>query len=106
MPSAKSRNIYCREKVKMGEAEKLRRQLLRDGSLVLDVKVIPRARAGEVSERMANGALKVKVTAPPEKGRANDEVCAVVAAYLDVPKRNVEVILGQTSRQNRVRILL
>ena len=87
------------------DAEELRRKLLREGSLVLDIKVIPRARSAEVSERMANGALKVKVTAVPEKGMANDEVCAVLADYLGVPKRSVEVILGRTSRQKRVRVL-
>jgi len=55
---------------------------------------------------MAGGVLKVKVTAIPERGKANDEVCAVLAGYLDVPKRNVQVILGHTSRQKRVRVLL
>ncbi len=88
------------------DAEELRRKLLRDGSLVLDIKVIPRARSGEVSGLMANGALKVKVTAVPEKGKANDEVCAVLAAYLGVPKRSVEVIFGRASQQKRVRVLL
>jgi uncharacterized protein (TIGR00251 family) len=86
-------------------AEELRRKLQRDGSLVLDIKVVPRARSSEVSALMADGSLKVKVTAAPEKGKANDEVCAVLAAFLGVPRRNVEVILGQTSRQKRVRIL-
>jgi Uncharacterized conserved protein len=88
------------------DAEDLRRKLLRDGSLVLDIKVIPRARFGEVSGLMTNGALKVKVTAVPEKGKANDEVCAVLAAYLGVPKRSVEVIFGRASQQKRVRVLL
>ena len=86
-------------------AEELRRKLLREGSLMLDVKVIPRARAGEVLELMANGVLKVKVTAVPEKGKANAEVCAVLAAYLGVAKSHVEVILGHTSQQKRVRVL-
>jgi uncharacterized protein (TIGR00251 family) len=88
------------------QAEELRRKLLREGSLVLDIKVIPRARTGQISELMANGALKIKVTAPPEKGKANDEVCAVLAGYLGVPKRSVEVILGHTSPQKRVRVHL
>jgi uncharacterized protein len=72
---------------------------------VLEVKVILRARTAEVLELMANGVLKVKVTAVPEKGKANAEVCAVLAAYLDVSKRNVEVILGHTLQQKRVRVL-
>jgi uncharacterized protein (TIGR00251 family) len=75
-----------------------------DRSLILDIKVIPRAPTSEVAGTMADGALKVKVTAAPEKGRANDEVCAVLAAYFDVPKRCVEVISGHTSQRKRVRV--
>ena len=85
--------------------EELRRQLQRDGNLVLDLKVIPRAHTGEVAEWMVDGTLKVKVTAAPKRGKANDEVCALLAGYLDVPKRNVEIIFGGTSPQKRVRIL-
>ena len=82
----------------------LRRRLAREGSLVLDIKAIPRSRTAEVSDVMAKSVLKVKVTAAPEKGRANEEICAVLADYLGVPKRNVEVIHGHTSPQKRVRI--
>ncbi|MBW4028340.1 DUF167 domain-containing protein [Acidipila rosea] len=84
----------------------LRARLVREGSLILEIKVIPRAPVSGVAERMANGALKIKVAAPPEKGKANDEVCAVLAEYLDVPKRNVEVMLGHTSHQKRVRVVI
>lgn len=94
------------KRIGMAKAEELRGRLRHEGSLLLDVKVIPRAHAREVSEVMADGVLKVKVAAIPERGKANDEVCAVLAGYLDVPKRNVEVILGHTSRQKRVRVLL
>jgi hypothetical protein len=87
------------------ETEPLRAKLTREGSLVLDLKVIPRSQNREISDVMPSGAIKVKVTAAPEKGKANDEVCAVLADYFKVPKRNVEVILGQTSRNKRVRIV-
>jgi uncharacterized protein (TIGR00251 family) len=87
------------------QSQELRDRLLEKGSLMLDIKVVPRAQTGQVLERMANGALKLTVTAPPEKGKANAEVCEVLAAFLNVPKRNVEVVLGHTSRQKRVRIL-
>jgi hypothetical protein len=85
--------------------ESLRAKLFHQGSLVVDLKVIPRSQTSEVSGVMPNGAIRVKVTAAPEKGKANDEVCAVLAAYFKVPKRNVEVILGHTSRNKRVRIV-
>jgi hypothetical protein len=48
-------------------AESLRKQLQREGSLIIDVKVIPRAQKSEVIGLMPNGALKVKVAAVPEK---------------------------------------
>jgi uncharacterized protein (TIGR00251 family) len=103
---AKSRLKTDKPCVVSSHAEELRRKLLNEGSLVLDLKVVPRAKTGEVAELMANGTLKVKVTAAPEKGRANEEVCAVLAAYLGVSKRNVELLLGHSSQQKRVRVLL
>ena len=86
-------------------AETLRRRLTHEGSLVLEVKVIPRARVAEVSDVMTSGVLKVKVLAAPEKGRANDEVLALLAAFLDVPQRSLEMLTGHTSSQKRVRIV-
>jgi hypothetical protein len=85
-------------------ALELRRRLAREGGLVLDIKAVPRSRTTEVSDVMANGVLKVRVTAAPEKGRANEEICALLAEYLGVPKRSVEVIHGHTSPQKRVRV--
>lgn len=87
------------------EAEEMRRKLLREGSLILDVKVIPRSQSGKVEGLMANGRLKVKVRAAPEGGKANDEVRAVLAEYLAVPKGNVEVILGRSSQQKRIKVI-
>jgi uncharacterized protein (TIGR00251 family) len=106
MAMAKSRLKTDKPRGVSSHAEELRRKLLNEGSLVLDLKVVPRAKTGEVAELMANGTLKVKVTAAPEKGRANEEVCAVLAAYLGVSKRNVELLLGHSSQQKRVRVLL
>jgi uncharacterized protein len=86
------------------EAGELRRKLLRNGSLVLDVKVIPRSRSPKVEE-LPNGKLKIRVRAAPEAGKANGEVCAVLAEYLAVPKGNVEVILGRSSLRKRIRTI-
>jgi uncharacterized protein (TIGR00251 family) len=68
------------------------------------VKVVPRASKSEVVGAMADGSLKVKVAAVPEKGQANEELCAVLARYYNVPVRAVEVIAGVASTRKRVRI--
>ena len=70
----------------------------------LSVKVIPRSSKSEVVGAMDDGSLKVKLAAGPEKGKANDELCAVLARYFDVPQRDVEIISGLTSTRKRVRV--
>jgi uncharacterized protein (TIGR00251 family) len=68
------------------------------------VKVIPRSRKNEVSGELADGTIKVHVTAPPEKGKANEQVCAILAAYYRVPLRAVHIVTGQTNPRKLVRI--
>jgi uncharacterized protein (TIGR00251 family) len=70
----------------------------------VDVKVVPRSSRSEVAGVMADGSLKVKIAAVPEKGKANAELCAVLARQFGVALREVEVIAGATSTQKRVRI--
>ena len=77
----------------------------RDGRVVIDVKVTPRARVSEVVEAMPNGALKIKVTAAPERGKANDEVCRLLADFFHVPVSNVIVLLGKSSQQKRMQVI-
>jgi uncharacterized protein YggU (UPF0235/DUF167 family) len=62
--------------------------------VTLRVKVIPRSKKNEVSGELADGTLKVHVTAPPEKGKANEQVCAVLAAHYRVPVRSVTIVPG------------
>ncbi|WP_031498679.1 DUF167 domain-containing protein [Bryobacter aggregatus] len=72
--------------------------------MVLHVKVIPRAVRSEVIGTMADGALKVKVAAVPENGKANEELCKVLAAHFSVAKSSVEVIAGHTGTRKQVRL--
>ena len=49
-------------------------------------------------------ALKVKVAAPPEGGRANDAVVRLMAETLGVPPSSVTLASGASSRDKRLRI--
>jgi len=69
------------------------------------VKVIPRASRAEVVGTMADGSLKVKVTAVPEKGKANQEVCEVLARHFGVSESRVTIIAGRTSTRKWVRVV-
>jgi uncharacterized protein (TIGR00251 family) len=70
----------------------------------LRVKVTPRSSRSEVVGYLADGTLKVKVAAPPEKGRANEELRSVLARKFGVPERNVEIVSGHSGPLKRVRI--
>lgn len=50
------------------------------------------------------GELSVRVTAPPEDGKANAAVCKVLAKALGVPKSAVRVTRGETSRHKTVEV--
>ena len=74
-----------------------------DGAVVLRLHVLPGAGRTAVVGRHGD-ALKVRVAAPPERGRANDACVALVADTLAVPPAQVELVSGPSSRAKRVRI--
>lgn len=69
----------------------------------INVKVIPKASRAEVVG-LEGDILKVKLTAPPEGGRANKQLIEVLARHFNVPKRAVRILKGETSRQKIVEI--
>jgi hypothetical protein len=68
------------------------------------VKVIPRSSQSRL-EQQTDGECKAWVTAPPEKGKANQVLIGLIAQELGVKKRQVEIIAGKTSRVKLVEIL-
>jgi uncharacterized protein (TIGR00251 family) len=75
----------------------------RDGAVVLNIRVIPRAgRSGFSGTR--GEALLVRLKAPPLEGAANTELIDVIAAAFAVPKRAVSIVSGDRSREKRVRV--
>ena len=74
-----------------------------DGKVELRVHVQPGA--GRTAVQGVHGnALKVRVAAPPEKGRANDACAALVAELADVKAAAVSLAGGETSRAKRFEV--
>ncbi len=67
------------------------------------VHVTPRASKDEVAGWRGNELL-VRVTAPPEGGKANEAVCRTLAAALGLPRGAVAVVSGRSSRRKLVDI--
>lgn len=75
----------------------------RDGAIVFTVRVVPRAsRSGVAGEH--DGALRVRVAAPPVDGAANEELVRTLARALGVRQRDVEITGGHTSKLKQVRV--
>jgi uncharacterized protein (TIGR00251 family) len=75
----------------------------KDGSLVIDTRVQPHSSQLAVGS-IENGKLKLRLTAPPVDGKANQQATKLLAKWFGVAPSRVELIRGQTSRDKSFRI--
>ena len=70
---------------------------------VLSVVAVPRATKSSI-EQLADGAIQVRVAAPPVDGAANAALLRFLASVLDVPRSRLEIIGGASSRRKRINV--
>ncbi len=70
----------------------------------INLRVQPRASRDEISGWLDADALRVRVTAPPEDGKANAAVVKLLARQLGVARSDVEIVSGRTSRNKVVEV--
>ena len=75
-----------------------------DGGVVFTVKVIPGSSRMMVCG-LLGGMVKIKVSAPPEKGKANCQLIEFLAKQLGVKKNSVGIISGRTNPVKNVKVL-
>jgi uncharacterized protein YggU (UPF0235/DUF167 family) len=73
----------------------------REGA-ILALRVKPSAPRAALLGPHGDGALKVSVRAAPERGKANEEVCDLLAASLGLRRAAVAVVRGGAARTKRV----
>ncbi len=74
----------------------------KDG-IVIEVKVEPRSSKKGIAGVFDN-MLKVKVTAPPVEGEANEQLIEVLAEVVGVRKSSISIVRGQSSKRKTVEI--
>jgi len=74
-----------------------------DGTLTFKVLVSPRASKTDIVGEH-DGALRVRVAAPPVEGAANEELTRILAKSFDVSRTAVEIISGHSSKRKTVSI--
>lgn len=75
-----------------------------DDGIMFKTKVQPGARKNEIVG-VQGDALKVKINAPPMKGKANRALVVFLAKQLGVKKSEVEIISGHASRIKKIKVL-
>jgi len=71
--------------------------------LTINIKVEPRSSRSGMVGAYGDG-LKVKLTSPPVEGRANKELIEVLAKEFGIPKKDIEIISGESSKKKVVRL--
>ncbi len=75
-----------------------------DESTVFTAKIVPGSNGPTRICGLLDGMLKIKVSAPPEKGKANQCLVRFLAEQLGVKKNAISIIAGKTSPVKRVQV--
>jgi uncharacterized protein (TIGR00251 family) len=71
--------------------------------VTLSVRIQPRASKNGFT-RLTDGSLKIRLTAPPVDGAANEALIGYLSKVLAVSKSSIEIVSGHTAREKRIRI--
>ena len=75
----------------------------KDGVVTFTVRVVPRASRSEIAGEY-EGALRVRVAAPPVEGAANDELIRTIARAFGVRRNDVLIAAGKSSKTKKVQV--
>jgi uncharacterized protein (TIGR00251 family) len=81
----------------------LKLSVSKDGAVTFEVRAKPNAKKSAIAG-VREGALEVRVAAPPLDGAANDELVATLASVLGIPRRDVHLVHGTSSRIKRIEV--
>ena len=79
-------------------------KLNNEGAITLQIKAIPKSSKCEIKEIMANGTIKIKVTNPPENGKANIQIIEILSKEFNTAKQNIQIISGHSTGQKLIKI--
>ena len=72
-----------------------------EGGAAFPVRVVPRASRNEICGRQGE-AIKVRLTAPPVEGAANEALISFLSEVLEVRKSQIEILSGHAAREKIV----
>ena len=88
----------------MAQKKSQPRNKAEETSALVSIRIQPRASKNEII-RMEGGKLKIRLTAPPVDGAANEALVKFLADQLNVSRSQVEIVSGHTGREKIIKIL-
>ena len=76
----------------------------KDNSIDIDIIAKPKASRNSI-EGEHDGALKISITAPPDKGKANKAIIKLLSKSLKIAQSSISILSGETSRRKKIRIV-
>lgn len=80
------------------------KQLLETNKGYLRIKVLPCSSKNEITDIMDDETVKIRIAAPPEKGKANKELIKFLSKELEVSKDQITIISGKTDQVKLLKI--
>lgn len=77
-------------------------KVTKDG-VILNIRVLPRSSRCEIAG-IQDGNLKIKITAPPVEGKANEECIRFLSDRLGVKKSRISIVAGHKSKNKKVAV--
>ena len=81
----------------------LKDQLRVNSVLVLKIKSRPNAPQTKFISKMSDNTIKIDISAERDKGKANQELIKFLARVLDLDKKNIKIISGQTAQNKLIK---
>jgi hypothetical protein len=72
--------------------------------MLIKIKVLPRSSRNELI-KISEDEYKVKLTATPTDGKANDALIELLSREWDIPKSKIKIVRGLTSKNKLIEIL-
>ena len=68
-----------------------------ENGLIIKIKIVPNSSKNDII--LEEGFIKVKITAQPIENKANKALIEYLSKQFKVPKTNIEIIKGETSKE-------
>ncbi len=86
--------------------QKFKKELKENKNIYLQIKVNPGKPKTEIKEIMENNFIKISISSPPKKGKANKELIKFLSKEFNVQKDNIKITSGKTDKIKLIRINL